>query len=42
MEYYEKLADECTYLQIDHERLEKMKKTLDIMKSKLQQLTRIQ
>lgn len=42
MEYYEKLADECTYLQIDHERLEKMKRTLDIMMLKLQQLTRIQ
>jgi len=42
MEYYEKLANECSYLQIDYERLEKMKKTLNIMKLKLQQLTRIQ
>lgn len=42
MEYYEKLANECSYLQIDYERLEKMEKILNIMKLKLQQLTRIQ
>lgn len=42
MEYYEELANECSYLQIDYERLENMKKTLEIMKLKLQQLTRIQ
>lgn len=41
-EYYEKLLDECSYLQIDYERLEMMKSTLAIMKLKLQRLTRIQ
>lgn len=38
MEYYEKLLDECSYLQIDYERLNRMKKTLSILKSKLKQL----
>lgn len=42
MEYYETLLDECNYLQIDYERLDRMRKTLAIMKSKLQQLKRIQ
>lgn len=42
MDYYQILLDECSYLQIDKERLESMKKTLAIMKSKLQQLKRIQ
>nr|DAO95517.1 MAG TPA: hypothetical protein [Caudoviricetes sp.] len=42
MEYYEILLDECHYLQIDYERLDRMRKTLAIMKSKLQQLKRIQ
>lgn len=35
MEYYETLLDECSYLQVDKERLERMKKILAIMKSKL-------
>lgn len=38
MEYYEKLLEECSYLQIDYERLNRMKKTLSIMKEKLMQL----
>lgn len=38
MEYYEKLLEECSYLQIDYERLNRMKKTLSIMKEKLNQL----
>ena len=38
MEYYETLLDECSYLQIDKETLERMKKTLAIMKTKLQEL----
>lgn len=42
MEYYETLLDECSYLQIDKERLERMRKTLAIMKANLQQLKRIQ
>lgn len=42
MEYYETLLDECSYLQIDKERLERMKKTLAIMKTKLQELKKIQ
>lgn len=42
MEYYETLLDECSYLQIDKERLERMRKTSAIMKANLQQLKRIQ
>ncbi len=42
MEYYETLLDECEYLRIDYERLNNMKKTLQIMKLKLQQLKGIQ
>lgn len=42
MEYYETLLDECDYLRIDYERLNRMKETLEVMKSKLQQLKRIQ
>ncbi len=42
MDYYQILLDECSYLQVDKERLERMRKTLAIMKSKLQQLKRIQ
>lgn len=38
MEYYETLLEECSYLQIDHERLDKMKATLKIMKENLKQL----
>lgn len=38
MEYYELLLEECIYLQIDHERLNNMKQTLNIMKSKLKSL----
>ncbi len=38
LEYYEKLLDECIYLQIDNERLEKMKSTLLKMKSNLLEL----
>lgn len=42
MDYYQILLDECSYLQVDKERLERMKKILAIMKLKLQQLERIQ
>lgn len=42
MDYYQILLNECSYLQVDKERLGRMKKTLAIMKSKLQQLKRIQ
>lgn len=34
MEYYEQLLEECSYLQIDYKRLDKMKHTLNIMKNK--------
>lgn len=42
MDYYQVLLDECSYLQIDKERLKRMNKTLAIMKSKLQQLKKLQ
>lgn len=35
MEYYEQLLEECIYLQIDYERLDRMKHTLNSMKNKL-------
>lgn len=38
MEYYELLLNECRYLQIDYERLHRMKATLKIMKENLKQL----
>ena len=38
MEYYEQLLEECSYLQIDYERLDKMKTTLLKMKSSLNEL----
>lgn len=38
MEYYEQLLEECCYLQIDYERLDKMKHTLNIMKENLKKL----
>ena len=38
MEYYEQLLEECSYLQIDYKRLDKMKHTLNIMKNKLKEL----
>ena len=38
MEYYEILLEECSYLQIDHEKLNKMKAILKIMKENLKQL----
>ncbi|MFQ9823155.1 MAG: hypothetical protein ACLRXI_07600 [Clostridia bacterium] len=38
MEYYEQLLEECSYLQVDYERLDKMKHTLKIMKENLKKL----
>lgn len=38
MEYYELLLNECRYLRIDYERLDRMKATLKIMKENLKQL----
>lgn len=38
MEFYEILLEECSYLQIDYERLHRMKVTLKVMKENLKQL----
>ncbi len=38
MEYYEILSEECSYLQIDKERLTKMKNVLKTMQDKLNSL----
>lgn len=38
MEYYERLLEECSYLQVDKERLAKMKDTLKILQDRLYNL----